>query len=328
MKKMITCLLLSAIVTTSTMAQLKKDNFYMPVNETTKTANSGSFSQHKKIKLYYIKARPSLTKEFTGMGKYTTLENAIKGSKIKIQEVSNGGSVNTLVFSNTSKDTIIVGMGDIVKGGKQDRVIEKDQIIVPGQTIPLSVYCVEHGRWTASTTNARSAGGAASFNTYHSNINNTVRKSIVKEKSQGKVWEKVAEINAENGTATSTGTYTAVTQSDNYNKEVKEYVDAFSKSMNADSTIVGVLAVTGDRIIGCDIYGTPQLFKSNAPNILNSYVSEAVYNGQPITITDAAVSKYLDDLLTSEEKQDKLLETNGRSLKVNGKKIKITAFDK
>lgn len=318
-------LLMSAF---NAQAQLHKSNLFVPFSESSTVAKAGFVSSHKKIKLYYIKAKPSLQKAFKGMGNYTTLEQALQQSKIRVTEVSSSGTVNTLNFSNTSKDTIIIAMGDIVKGGKQDRVIEKDTLVAPGQSIPLSVYCVEHGRWAAQNNARNGAGNSASFSAYHSNINNAVRKSIVKEKSQGKVWEKVAQINTANGTSTSTGTYTAVTQSAKYNAEVKEYKEQFTKSMAADSSIVGVLAVTGNRIIGCDIYGTPQLFRTNAANILNSYISEAVYNGTEVSISDATVAKYLDDLLADDEKQDKMLEKNGRSLKVKGQKIKITSFDK
>jgi hypothetical protein len=320
MKKIGTFVILLLLMAWNAPAQLHKDNLHLPVSES-QAAREGFSKGYKKIKLYYIKAKPSLHREFANMGKYTTLEKAISQSKITIQEVSAGGAVNTLRFTNFSKDTILVSMGDIVKGGKQDRVIEKDTLICPGQIISMSVYCVEHGRWSAGST-------GTSFNAYHSNANNVIRKSIVKEKSQGKVWEKVDDINKFNGTSTRTGTYTAVTQSDKYNKEIKEYKDAFMATIAADTSIVGLVAVTGDRIIGCDIYGTPQLFRSNVDNILNSYISEAVYDGKEVTISDAAVARYLDNLLSNEAMQDRELENNGRSLKVNGKKIKITAFDK
>lgn len=302
-------------------AQLNRDNLNSPINETNQTVRAGYSTEYKNVRLYYIKAKPSLYAEFRGMGKYTTLETAIREAKIKVQEVDNGGTVNTLRFSNTSKDTILIGMGDIVKGGKQDRVIEKDTLIVPGQTIKVPVYCVEQGRWSAGRS-----GGA--FSDYHSNANNVLRKSIVQEKSQSKVWEKVAAINSAAGTSNSTGTYTAVTQSGKHNDDVKKYKDVFTKAINADPTIVGVLAVTGDRIIGCDIYATPELFRSNIGNLLTSYVTEAIYDGKAVTITDARVAKWLSGLLASETQQDQQLEANGRSLKVNGKKVKITSFAK
>jgi hypothetical protein len=313
-------LLVTGFLCLQANGQLNKDNLHTPFSESSQAIKSGHSAQYKKMKVYFIKAKPSLYSEFKNMAKYTTLETALSQSKIKVQELSSGGTVNTLSFANTSKDSIIIGMGDIVKGGKQDRVIEKDTLIAPGQTIQLSVYCVEHGRWSAGST-------GNDFETYHSNVNNSVRKTIVKEKSQGEVWNKVASVNSTFGTNTSTGTYTAVSQSADYTKQVKEYKDTFLKAINADSSIVGIVAVTGDKIIGCDIYGTPQLFRSNAANLLNSYVSEALYDGKDITIKDAEVATYLDNLLANEANQDKELKDNGRSLKVNGKKVKITAFD-
>ena len=313
--------LLVMLLSMSSMAQLNRANLHVPFNENSLVTKPGYSSLHKKMKLYFIKAKLSLYNEFKDMGKYTTLEDALKQSKINVQETSASGTVNTLRFQNSSKDTILISMGDVVKGGKQDRVIEKDTLIAPGQTLQVSVYCVESGRWSAGKE-------GTSFNTYHSNIGNTIRKSIVQEKTQGKVWEKVAQYNTANKTTTNTGTYTAMTQSENYNTQVKEYKDAFLKAISADSTIVGLVAVTGDRIIGCDIYGTPALFRSHVANLLNSYIGEALFDGKEVTITDERVSRYLNELLASEADQDKLIKENGRSLKVNGKKIKITSFDK
>lgn len=321
MKKFILplCLLLATAATS--FSQLNKDNLYSPVNENAGTAKEGFSASYKNMKIYFVKAKPSLAKEYKGATNFTTLEKALRQSKITVKELSSGGSVNSLQFRNTSKDTIIIGMGDIVKGGQQDRVIEKDTLILPGQSMQLTVYCVEHGRWTAGST-------GSSFTTYHSNINNYVRKSIVKEKSQSEVWNKVSQINAANSTTTATGTYTAVTNSVKYNNDVKEYKEAFMKQINADSAIVGLVAVTGDKIIGCDIYGSTRLFRDNAANLLNSYISEALYDGSKVTITDAEVGTYVNNLLASEVKQDQELKDNGRSLKLNGKKIKITAFNK
>lgn len=301
-------------------AQLNKDNLKYPTREKTAAGDVNAAAEFKHLKIYFIRAKPSLYQAYANTGRYTTLEKALKTSGIRVEEVSDGGSVNTLRFKNLSRDTIIIGMGDIVKGGKQDRVIEKDTLICPGQTLSLSVYCVEQGRW-----NAGNSGTA--FNAYHSNINNVVRKSIVKEKSQARVWDSVSAINKFNSTMTSTGTYTAVTQSAKYNESVKEYRDALSKKIASDTSIVGLVAVTGDRIIGCDIYATSGLFRDHSYNLLSSYISEAIYQGKPVTINDDTVALYLEKLLASEEKQDKLLENNGRSLKINGKKVKITAFD-
>src|SRR5689334_10407387 len=76
-------------------AQLNKDNLYVPIEEKSQRAKQGFSSEHKNMRIYYIKAKPSLRKEFSNVGKYTNLETALKGSKITIQELSSGGAVNT-----------------------------------------------------------------------------------------------------------------------------------------------------------------------------------------------------------------------------------------
>ena len=63
-----------------------------------------------------------------------------------------GDQVNTLVLVNHSSRPLLLLAGEIVTGGKQDRIVASDRI-VPSDSDPvdLSVFCVEHGRWTESS---------------------------------------------------------------------------------------------------------------------------------------------------------------------------------
>src|ERR1700724_2235550 len=73
--------------------------------------------------------------------------------------------VNRLVLVNNSKRPLLLLAGEIVTGGKQDRVIGKDRIVPPeSDPVDLSVFCVEPGRWVAANGKSDfgySAGSAA-----------------------------------------------------------------------------------------------------------------------------------------------------------------------
>ena len=304
--------------------QLNKANLELGFKPQSRKFDDRQTNQFKHLKLYYIKGKPSLEKEVRGIvGNYMNLETALKYKKIAIKEISKEGTVNSLLFHNLSKDTILVQLGDVVKGGKQDRVIEHDALILPGEKKILSVYCVEHGRWDSRSDRSRSG---ASFQSYHSSINSDIKKSIVKEKNQSRVWSKVAEKNVLNATETSSGTYTAMSSNANYNKDMNAYLANFLADIEKDRDIVGVLAVTGDRIIGCEIYASSKLLKANIRNVLNSFISEALLNGSEVKIQDKKVYDYLSDLTDNEEKQEQMLKDNGKSLKHNGKKVKLSSF--
>src|SRR5713226_2598202 len=94
-----------------------------------------------------------------------------------------GAQVNQLVLVNNSKRPLILLAGEIVTGGKQDRVIGKDRL-VPAESDPidLSVFCVEPGRWVA---NSVKFGAPAAM------VQPSVRSKAMADKDQAKVWSEV-----------------------------------------------------------------------------------------------------------------------------------------
>src|SRR5437588_6310100 len=96
---------------------------------------------HQNLAVYLI-----LGKDVVSGKKVLTLQEALEQKKVVVHET---GTVNQLSVENVSPDhEVFIQAGDIVKGGRQDRVLAYD-LIVPARSgkVPLASFCGEAGRW-------------------------------------------------------------------------------------------------------------------------------------------------------------------------------------
>ena len=238
--------------------------------------------------------------------------------------------MNRLVLINNSKRPLLLLAGEIVAGGKQDRVIGKDRI-VPAESDPvdLSVFCVEPGRWVATSerfgtsgatygggVGAGSAGGAsASAGTLMAQP--SVRAKAMGDKDQDQVWAEVRKqqqametvevsaaaplVNTE--AIRTTSSYAVVME----NRDVKEKVDEVAKPIEQnyqsligqlrDRKAVGVVVAVNGHIIWADIFASTELLEKYWPKLVRSYASEAVVSrAKGAEVGSAQAEAFLADM--------------------------------
>ncbi len=245
---------------------------------------------------------------------FITLDEGIRSGEVVVTEVGNlhstmrrrppyqvrpyaGAEVNRLVLVNNSKHPLILLAGEVVTGGKQDRVVGKDRI-VPAESDPvdLSVFCVEHGRWTETS---------AKFDTHASvMLQPSVRGKAMAEKDQQKVWDEVGKSRTAMSAALAAeptvsggsggGTAYAVRELDSTtsyakareNKAVQAQVDSIVEPMQKsyesvikqlrNQNAVGVVVAVKGHIVWADMFASSALLAKYWPKLLDSYATEAL----------------------------------------------------
>jgi hypothetical protein len=194
-----------------------------------------------------------------------------------------GPQVNQLVLVNNSKRPLILLAGEIVTGGKQDRIIGKDRL-VPAESDPidLGVFCVEPGRWT---------GPKMSFDALGSPMAAPgVRAKAMADKDQQKVWSEVRDSQARVSAQLSAPMAVAVDGTTSYakvlqNEEVQQKLDAVAAPIQhdyqslikqlRDRHAVGVVVAVNGEIIWADIFASTDLLEKYWPKLVRSYAAEA-----------------------------------------------------
>lgn len=287
----------------------------------------------KNLRLYPIRAKENLLQQKNEYGNFVSLEDALKTEKIIISEKSISGQdadeVNKLFVENNSADTVILLAGEVVKGGKQDRTLANDIVLPPrsGKT-DLDVFCVEHGRWSEKDQNraANKPMEEKKFKQTTAFVKPSVRKNATVSKEQSKVWQEVDLTNAKANNGNATSAYTNFDNNQQHLNKEKEYVNFFKTNMPVDDRIVGVIAVSGNKVIGCDIFATPRLFQDAWPKLLSSFINEAMYDGSVVNITSSAVKMYTDRLLNDEQQQERYLQQNGKLFKHKDRIMHMAAY--
>jgi hypothetical protein len=206
--------------------------------------------------------------------------------------------VNRLVLINRGRKPLLLIAGELVSGGKQDRIIAKDRIVAPGgEPLPLDVFCVEHGRWA----------GAAQFNASKVIVHPSVREQAVVDQSQTRVWASVREattapaagsagapleapisarvIDNLVATAAPTESYAKVYRESRLGRSVDAFADElerrFRRAIGAgkEDRLVGVVVAYGGEVAWSDMFASNELFEQYWPKLLRSYVTEALARG-------------------------------------------------
>jgi hypothetical protein len=203
-----------------------------------------------------------------------------------------GASVNQLVLINRSKRPLLLLAGELVSGGKQDRVIGKDRIVPVGAPpLPLDVFCVEHGRWT----------GNSQFAAAKTIVHPSVREKAAVDQKQTEVWDAVrsgttvkaapavppAQIStysiqgaiAGNGR---TEAYEKIYESQAVGVSIDDFVNevqrrfAQATSGLKNERVVGVVVAYGGEVAWSDIFASGDLFDHYWRKLLRSYAVEAL----------------------------------------------------
>lgn len=216
-----------------------------------------------------------------------------------------GDQVNRLVLLNNSDRPLLLLAGEIVTGGKQDRVIGKDRI-VPARSDPvdLSVFCVEPGRWTE--TSGHFKGLTAQM------AQPSVRRNAMAAKDQGAVWSSVRKMQADAISVAGAPAAAELGRTSSYatvmsNGEVQKRLDEIAAPIDRDYRTllaelrarhaVGVVAAVRGEIIWADIFASTGLLERYWPKLVRSYAAEAmltrIADSRPSV---SAAQAFLDDM--------------------------------
>lgn len=260
---------------------------------------------------------PVVTAQDTDTSEFATLDEALASGEAVITEqgpemrrtrdgsvepnYSQGPRVNQLVLINRGKRPLILLAGEVVSGGKQDRVIGKDRIVPIGAApLPLDVFCVEHGRWTP---------GAVQFSAAQTMVHPSVRDKAAVEQDQKQVWAAVRgeasdvgssaqTVTVESGVASApeisrnavggaiaesgTQSYQKIYETSPIGASVGTFTEELQRRFARQTSglkgehVVGVVVAFGPEVAWSDIFASPQLFDSYWPKLLRSYVVEAM----------------------------------------------------
>jgi hypothetical protein len=252
---------------------------------------------------------------------------------------SDGAQVNQVVLVNNSKKPLLLLAGEIVTGGKQDRIIGKDRL-VPAESDPidLSVFCVEPGRWVATSGNYNFKAPVAMGAAMGGMVQPSVRSKAMADKDQAKVWSEVQTSKramaadlapSVSETVEVTSSYAGAIQNEAVQHKLESVAAPMQQEYQSvirqlrDRNAVGVVVAVNGEVIWADVFASSNLLEKYWPKLVRSYAAEAMV--QRTNSTSATVKSAQEFLARLEGRREVVESEPGlyRHTEVSGDGFKV-----
>jgi hypothetical protein len=259
---------------------------------------------HENLAVYFVHG----TGSGTGGPVPLTLQEALAKGHVQVVET---GRVNELQIENTGAEQVFIQAGDIVKGGKQDRVLTVS-LLLPSKSgrVPIASFCVEQGRWSA-----RGKEDQAKFSSAKEAMpsraallamaapppvpkaepmrpegpNVAAAQRITRgddevSSKQKKVWDSVAatqqKLSRGVGVGVASPQSASSLQLSLENEKLKEartaYIKALQASGETDADVIGYVVAINGKTSAANIYPSNALFRKMWEKQLAAVVTEAI----------------------------------------------------
>jgi len=234
---------------------------------------------------------------------FITLEEGLAQQKVVVSEKEQA-EVRTLQVENLSNKPLFLQVGDVLKGGKQDRTIQVSITIPSGSgKVDVPSLCVEQSRWT----------GQVQFSAASNSANSNALKIAIQKGEQGEVWKEVAEFKNKaekiTGEQSKTSSLNEAIDNEKMKQTCAEYETAFTKLLDQYPNAIGVAYALNGKIQAVELFQMNGLLRRAYPKLLKAYANEAVVNqsvGEIKVLNNDEVKGFLVEMEKGETKQQNI----------------------
>ncbi|MFC1708119.1 ARPP-1 family domain-containing protein [Planctomycetota bacterium] len=242
-----------------------------------------------------------------------TLEEGLRAGTVTAGEIGLRGRYPAVYIRNRTKQAVLVTAGEVLAGGRQDRIIVRDEIIAPRASAYVEVNCAEQGRSTAGDLgNWFVLGGKAEAE---------LRRVVQTSRSQPATWHAIAVLNDAKADTLSrdlpgesparleiaaalappTGTYVVSLVAAPVLERCSEYAEPLLSALSKHGKVVGLVAAVNNQIAAAEIYEHSRLFKRAQRSVMRSFVLDALSGDRALPGSAApsseSAAKFLRDAL-------------------------------
>jgi hypothetical protein len=186
---------------------------------------------------------------------YGTLSAALAKGELRIDEVSEDGSVSNVRITNEGNLAVLFLFGEEIRGAKQNRVANASFLVSPKSEITIDVSCVEAGRWGRKMAGKVAAARA------------TGRGFVA---DQHEVWNGISERIARSKIRSRTQAYA------DYRASRKSDLESLLEGFRLIDGQVGFIASISGEITGLEAIGRPDVLAADYRTLLRSYGIDAI----------------------------------------------------